>query len=59
MDLEQLLELFSSTKVTEVINQTKASPHFVSDTFFKDRVPSLESTARVEIIKGAGIVLNS
>ncbi|TEY01279.1 major capsid protein [Campylobacter sp. US33a] len=59
MDLEQLLELFSSTKVTEVINQTKASPRFVSDTFFKDRIPSLESTARVEIIKGAGIVLNS
>lgn len=26
MDLEQLLELFSSTKITEVINQTKASP---------------------------------
>lgn len=59
MDLEQLLELFSSTKVTEVINQTKASPRFVSDTFFKQRIPSLESTARVEIIKGAGIVLNS
>ncbi|HDV7508720.1 TPA: major capsid protein [Campylobacter jejuni] len=59
MDLEQLLEIFSSTKVTEAINQVKASPRFVSDTFFKDRIPSLESTARVEIIKGAGIVLNS
>lgn len=59
MDLEQLLEIFSSTKVTEAINQTKASPRFVSDTFFKDRIPSLESTARVEIIKGAGVVLNS
>ncbi|EPD2733317.1 major capsid protein [Campylobacter jejuni] len=59
MDLEQLLELFSSTKITEVINQTKASPRFVSDTFFKDKIPSLESTVRVEIIKGAGIVLNS
>ncbi|HEF9663957.1 TPA: hypothetical protein SBY81_001847, partial [Campylobacter coli] len=50
MDLEQLLELFSSTKITEVINQTKASPRFVSDTFFKDKIPSLESTVRVEII---------
>ncbi|MCV3431397.1 major capsid protein [Campylobacter lari] len=59
MDLEKLLEIFSSTKVSEVINQTKASPHFVSDTFFKEKVPSLESTARVEIIKGAGVVLNS
>ncbi|HED5389971.1 TPA: major capsid protein [Campylobacter jejuni] len=59
MDLEQLLEIFSSTKVTEAINQVKASPRFVSDTFFKDRIPSLESTARVEIIKGAGIILNS
>lgn len=35
MDLEQLLELFSSTKITEVINQTKASPRFVSDTFLR------------------------
>lgn len=59
MDLEQLLELFSSDKITETINQVKASPRFVSDTFFKQRIPSLESTARVEIIKGAGIVLNS
>lgn len=59
MDLEQLLELFSSDKITQTINQVKVSPRFVSDTFFKQRIPSLESTARVEIIKGAGIVLNS
>lgn len=59
MQLEQLLELFSSEKITETISQVKVSPRFVSDTFFKQRIPSLESTARVEIIKGAGIVLNS
>lgn len=59
MNLEELLEYFKSDKLTQTITQYKASPHFLCDGIFKERVPCLENMAKVKIIKGAGVVLTS
>lgn len=59
MDLEQLLKYFSSDKITQSITQLKATPRFLTENIFKEKVPCLENMATIKIIKGSGVVLSS
>lgn len=50
---------FKTDAMTSIISQIKPAPHFVLDTYFKKKTPSLSDSVDVKIKKGPGLVLES
>lgn len=52
-------QLFTTSTMTKILNQTKVDPTFVMNNYFSSKQAMLGSTVQIPIKKGSGLVLES
>lgn len=50
---------FKTDAMTQIISQIKPSPHFILDSYFSKKTPSLSDSVDIKIKKGSGLILES